>query len=414
MATSPRVVAVLASTLTALVAACSGGSAGSAASPGLSPGSSSSVPAAEPSAGTASATPSPQPSPQPSTEPSSGSPTTTAAGSPAPSRVVGTEVVAGHLDVPWDLLRLPDGSHLVSLRDEARVVHVARSGQVTPVPATGEDGSVPGVEPDGEGGLLGLALDPDDGTALYAYLTADDDNRVVRMRYAAGRLGPPTVVLSGLPKAAVHNGGRMAFGPDGFLYVCTGDATDRGRSQDRGYLGGKILRVTRDGAPAPGNPFAGSPVWTLGHRNVQGIGWDAAGRMFASEFGQNTWDELNQIVPGRNYGWPEVEGPGTDDDRDRGFTRPLASWPTDEASPSGLAVGLGAVWLAALRGERLWRVPLGADGRTGSPQALLTGELGRLRDVDVEPDGTLLVLTSNTFRGRPTADDDRLVRVRLG
>jgi glucose/arabinose dehydrogenase len=414
MATSPPVVAVLAAALTALVAACSAGSAGGAASPGLSPGSSSAT-----SGGTASATPAPQSPP----EPTSGGPASTAStassastaqASPAPSRVVGTEVVARDLDVPWDLLRLPDGSHLVTLRDQARVVHVARSGQVTPVPATGEDGRVPGVEPGGEGGLLGLALDPDDGTALYAYLTAEDDNRVVRMRYADGRLGAPTVVLSGLPKAAVHNGGRMAFGPDGFLYVTTGDATDRGRSQDRDYLGGKILRVTRDGAPAPGNPFGGSPVWTLGHRNVQGIGWDAAGRLFASEFGQNTWDELNEIVPGRNYGWPEVEGPGTDEDRARGFTPPLASWATDEASPSGLAVGLGAVWLAALRGERLWRVPLSADGRTGSPQALLTGDLGRLRDVEAEPDGTLLVLTSNTFRGQPTPDDDRIVRVRLG
>ena len=328
--------------------------------------------------------------------------------------MVGTDVVARDLAVPWDLLRLPDGAHLVSLRDEAKVVHVDGSGRVTPVPATGDDGRVPGVEPGGEGGLLGLALDPDDQTALYAYFTADDDNRVVRMRYADGRLGAPTVVLSGIPKAVVHNGGRMAFGPDGFLYVATGDATDRGAAQDRDYLGGKILRITRDGAPAPGNPFPDSRVWSLGHRNVQGLGWDAAGRLFASEFGQNTWDELNQVLPGRNYGWPEVEGPGTDDDRDRGFTPPLASWSTDEASPSGLAVGLGAVWLAALRGERLWRVPLSADGRTGSPESLLRGDFGRLRDVEVEPDGSLLVLTSNTFRGSPTDDDDRLVRIRLG
>jgi glucose/arabinose dehydrogenase len=268
--------------------------------------------------------------------------------------------------------------------------------------------------PGGEGGLLGLAVDPRDATSVYAYTTAQDDNRVLRMRYSGGRLTDPTVVLQGLPKAGVHNGGRLAFGPDGFLYVTTGDATDRGRSQERGYLGGKILRVTRDGAPAPGNPFPGSPVWSLGHRNVQGLGWDAAGRLFASEFGQNTWDELNQVLPGRNYGWPIVEGPGTAQDRDRGFTPPLASWPTRDASPSGLAVGLGAVWLAALRGERLWRVPLAADGSTGRPEALLTGQLGRLRDVEVEPDGSLLVLTSNTFRGRPTADDDRLVRVRLG
>jgi glucose/arabinose dehydrogenase len=327
---------------------------------------------------------------------------------------VGTEVLARNLPVPWDLLRLPDGSHLVSLRDEARVVHLSTAGRLVPVPATGDDGRVPDVDPAGEGGLLGLALDPDDPTSLYAYLTADDDNRVVRMRYAGERLGPPTVVLRGLPKAVVHNGGRLAFGPDGFLYVTTGDATDRGAAQDRSYLGGKILRVTRDGQPAPGNPFPTSPVWSLGHRNVQGIGWDAAGRLFASEFGQNTWDELNQVLPGRNYGWPEVEGPGTAQDRERGFTPPLASWPTDDASPSGLAVGLGAVWLAALRGERLWRVPLGADGRAGPPESMLDGELGRLRDVEVEPDGSLLVLTNNTFRGRPRPDDDRVVRVRLG
>ena len=323
------------------------------------------------------------------------------------------DVVARDLPVPWDLLRLPDGSHLVSLRDEARVVHLARSGERTPVPATGDDGRVPGVVPGGEGGLLGLAVDPDDAPVVYAYVTAAHDNRVVRMRYAGGRLGPQTLVLSGLPRAGVHNGGRLAFGPDGFLYVTTGDATDRGRSQDRDYLGGKILRITRDGAPAPGNPFPGSPVWTLGHRNVQGLGWDAAGRMFASEFGQSTWDELNRIVPGRNYGWPAVEGPGTARDRDRGFTPPLASWPTDDASPSGLAVGLDAVWLAALRGERLWRVPLAADGSTGHPEPLLRGELGRLRDVEVEPDGSLLVLTNNTFRGSPGPDDDRLVRLRL-
>jgi glucose/arabinose dehydrogenase len=404
MATLPRVLAVLA---TALVTACSGGSAGGAASPGLSP-----------TPGTSSGS-SAEPSPEPSTTSSSAtsrsaSPTSSAKASPAPSRVVGTDVVARDLAVPWDILRLPDRSYLVSLRDEAKIVHVDRSGRVTPVPATGEDGRVPGVEPGGEGGLLGLALDPDDRTALYAYFTADGDNRVVRMRYADGRLGAPTVVLRDVPKAVVHNGGRMAFGPDGFLYVATGDATDRGASQDRGSLGGKILRITRDGAPAPGNPFPGSRVWSLGHRNVQGLGWDAAGRLYASEFGQNTWDELNQVLPGRNYGWPEVEGPGTDEDRDRGFTPPLASWTTDEASPSGLAVGLGAVWLAALRGERLWRVPLSADGRTGSPEALLRGDLGRLRDVEVEPDGSLLVLTSNTYRGSPTEDDDRLVRIRLG
>jgi glucose/arabinose dehydrogenase len=321
--------------------------------------------------------------------------------------------VATGLDVPWGLARLPDGSHLVSLRDQARIVHVATDGAVTAVPATGPDGRVPGVRPDGEGGLMGLALAPDDPHLVYAYLTAADDNRVVRMSYRDGRLGPLQLLVSGIPKSGVHNGGRLAFGPDGMLYVATGDGSDGGRAQDRGSLAGKILRVTPDGRPAPGNPFPGSPVWSLGHRNVQGLGWDSRGRMFASEFGQNTWDELNRIEPGHNYGWPDVEGRGSDDDVRRGFTNPLAVWRTDEASPSGLAVGETSVWLAALRGARLWRVPLHGDGTVGEPQSLLGGRLGRLRTIEIEPDGSLLLLTSNTFRGEPRPGDDRLVRVSL-
>ena len=154
-------------------------------------------------------------------------------------------------------------------------------------------------------------------------------------------------------------------------------------------------------------------MWSYGHRNVQGIGWDSAGRMFASEFGQDTWDELNRILPGRNYGWPDVEGMGTSADVARGFTRPLVVWRTDDASPSGIAVGRGAVWLAALRGERLWRVPLSSTGQTGTPVALLTGRYGRLRAAEFDPDGSLFVLTSNRSRGDPTRDDDRVLRLTL-
>jgi glucose/arabinose dehydrogenase len=350
-----------------------------------------------------------------STSPTTPAPSTatTAVDPDAPATVASVKDIATGLDVPWGLARLPDGSHLVSLRDEARIVHVATDGAVSPVHATGPDGRVPGVRPDGEGGLMGLALAPDDPTVLYAYLTAANDNRVVRMSYTNGRLGPLHLVVSGIPKSGVHNGGRIAFGPDGMLYIATGDGSAGGRAQDRRSLGGKILRVTPQGRPAPGNPFAGSPVWSLGHRNVQGLGWDSHGRLFASEFGQNTWDELNRIEPGHNYGWPDVEGAGGDSAVRRGFTNPLAAWRTDEASPSGIAVGDGAVWLAALRGQRLWRVPLHDDGSVGTPQALLRGQLGRLRSVEIEPDGSLLLLTSNTFRGQPRQGDDRLVRVTL-
>ena len=328
-------------------------------------------------------------------------------------RVTVTDVATG-LPTPWGLARLPDGTHLVSLRDQARVVRVASNGTVTAVPSTGRNGTVPGVRPQGEGGLLGLAVAPTRPTMVYAYLTTASDNRVVRMSYDGRRLGAPRAVLTGIPKAGFHNGGRLAFGPDGMLYITTGDAGRPDASQNRRDLGGKILRVRPDGKSAVGNPFKGSPVWSYGHRNVQGLGWDRAGRMFASEFGQNTWDELNRILPGRNYGWPQVEGSGSAADVKRGFTAPLRIGPTSHASPSGLAVSGDAVYLAALRGERLWRVPLAKDGRLGTPRALLQGQVGRLRAVEVDRDGSLLVLTDNTARGQGRKGDDRLLRVRQG
>lgn len=331
---------------------------------------------------------------------SSPSETTSATTTASPTSAAATATIAKDLDVPWGLAFLPDGSALVTLRDEGRLLQV-RAGQ--PPTVLGE---VPGVSPDGEGGLLGVAVSPDFASdrSIFVYFTAADDNRVVRLTFADGKATRPTVVLRGIPRAGNHNGGRLAFGPDGYLYVTTGDAGKSDRSQDKSALGGKILRITKDGKPAPGNPFGDSPVWTYGHRNVQGIAWAPDGRMFASEFGQNRWDELNLIQPGRNYGWPVVEGKAARS----GFTDPLVQWATSDASPSGIAVAEGAVWMAALRGESLWRIPLTTNG-VGSPERLLQGTYGRLRDAVAAPDGRLWVLTSNTFRGRPGADDDRVV-----
>ncbi|PRY61304.1 glucose/arabinose dehydrogenase [Knoellia remsis] len=330
----------------------------------------------------------------------SASPTAIPSGEPS-------DVVTG-LDVPWAIAFLPDGSALVTLRDEAQVVRVTADGQRTTI------GEVPGVDADGEGGLLGIAVSPDFATdaTVHLYLTAADDNRVVRTTLRDNRFGDFTPVLTGIPKAGNHNGGRLKWGPDGFLYVTTGDAAEPSRSQDRGNLGGKILRVTADGKPAPGNPFAGSPVWSLGHRNVQGIAWGADGTMYASEFGQNTWDELNVIEPGKNYGWPEVEGiEGSSGD----FVAPIAQWSTEDSSPSGIAVGPdGAVYMAALRGESLWKVPVNGSVRGEDPERLFEGEFGRLRDVVVAPDRTLWALSSNTFRGDPRDGDDRILRVPVG
>ena len=319
------------------------------------------------------------------------------------------DVLVG-LDAPWGLAFLPSGAVLVTLRDRA-VVLLLDAGGVRELtgPGAGElaDGTVTG----GEGGLLGVAVSPDFAVdrLVYLYRTATDGNQVVRAELdsLAGTLGALVPVLTQIPAAENHNGGRLAFGPDGMLYVTTGDAQARPTAQDPASPAGKILRVTPDGAPAPGNPTPGSPVWSLGHRNVQGIGWDSTGRMFASEFGQATWDELNEITPGTDYGWPQVEGVAGV----AGFADPLAVWPTDAASPSGIAVTDDAVYLAALRGRRLWVVPLTADG-VGEPRAVLVDALGRLRAAAIGPDGALWLLTNNTDgRGDPRAGDDRLVRL---
>jgi glucose/arabinose dehydrogenase len=395
--------------VTISLAACGGDdpSAGSAPSPD---------PSAEPTTAAApdtSPTPSPEPTagspePDPQPEPTSTFAGVAASGVPQPGQA--SDVVTG-LDVPWDLAFLPDGSALVTLRDLARVLRVSADGSTAPVTADGDDGRVAGVAPDGEGGLLGITTD---ATAehVFVYVSAADENRVVRYDWdaAANTLASPTTVVAGIPRSEVHNGGRIDLGPDGFLYVATGDARDTGASPQPGSLAGKILRVTTEGEAAPGNPIAGSPVWSLGHRNVQGLGWSEDGTLWASEFGQNTTDELNVIEGGTDYGWPRVEGVGDVE----GLRDPVATWSPDQASPSGVAVADDAVYLAALRGQRLWRVPI-ADGRVaGEPEAYLTGELGRLRHVEVAPDGSLWLLTSNTFRGDPREGDDRIVRLPLG
>jgi glucose/arabinose dehydrogenase len=338
---------------------------------------------------------------EPST-PTSTPSTATSTALPGPVVPAAFEDVATGFDVPWGLVFLPDGSALLSERDTARILSVSADGGVTEV------GPVEGVQPGGEGGLLGLAVAPDSPETIYAYFTAAEDNRVVRMPYLGGALGAAEVVVDGIPKAGNHNGGRLAFGPDGKLYVSTGDASRPERAQDLESLGGKILRLNPDGSIPADNPFDGSPVFSYGHRNVQGLAFDEDGNLWASEFGQNTWDELNLIQAGQNYGWPVVEGVGGDDR----FVDPVAQWSTDEASPSGIAFVRDTVFMAALRGERLWQIPV-QDGTAGSPADFAVGEFGRLRHAEVAPDGSLWVLTNNTARGTPRDGDDRILRVTL-
>ena len=312
------------------------------------------------------------------------------------------QVMATGLTVPWGLGFLPDGSALVAERTSARVLRLS-PGSAPAVVAT-----INGVVPAGEAGLLGLAVSPtyaQDGY-VYVYFTAASDNRIARLRLDAPQ--NQQVILSGIAKASIHDGGRLAFGPDGMLYAGVGDASNTANSQNPQSLNGKILRMRPDGGvPATGNPFPGSLVYSMGHRNVQGLAWDAQGRLYASEFGQNTWDEVNQIVPGGNYGWPTVEGRSTD----TRFRNPIVVWTTAEASPSGAAIDGGTLYVAALRGQRLWSVPLDGNGGAGTPTALLQGQYGRLRTVQRAPDGSLWIATSNRDgRGTPAASDDRVIR----
>lgn len=330
---------------------------------------------------------------EPPPPPAAASPRSTPAAEPV-------TIVAG-LEAPWSLARIAT-SMLISERDTGRIRELTAAGALRDV-LTVED-----VAHGGEGGLLGLAFDGDVG--LYVYSTAADGNRVQRyvVEGAPGalRLTDPRTIVESLPRAGNHNAGRIAFGPDGMLYVPVGDAGDRGAAQDPAAMNGKILRLEPDGGIPPDNPTPGSPVYSLGHRNVQGLAWALDGRLFASEFGQNTWDELNEIIPGGNYGWPVVEGEGGGD---QGFVDPLQTWPTDAASPSGIAVIDDRILIANLRGEVLRSVPL-TD--LGTSREFFAGTFGRLRDVAAGADGAIWVLTNNTDgRGDPREGDDRIIAI---
>lgn len=321
----------------------------------------------------------------------------------APNAGLRAQVVASGLTSPWGLAFLPDRSALVSERDTRLIKRVTPAGRVTTV------GRVGAAVPEGEGGLLGIAVPPGPSPRwVYAYYTAAGDNRVSRFAWDGRRLGREQVLLRGIPKAAIHNGGRIAFGPDGMLYIATGDAAEPELAQDRRSLAGKVLRMSPDGSVPTDNPFPGSLVWTLGHRNVQGLAFGADGRVYASEFGQRDVDEINLLRPGANYGWPVHEG-AADDTR---YVNPIASWsPTSIASPSGMAISEGSAYVASLRGQRLWRIPLRADG-AGAPRRVSLGDLGRLRTIQTAPDGSMWLITSNTDgRGDPRAGDDRVLRL---
>jgi len=319
-------------------------------------------------------------------------------------RIEITDTIATGLAVPWGVAFLPNGDALVSERDSAKIRRVSPDGDVTDI------GTLPGVVPGGEGGQLDLTVSPDfeSNHLLYVYYTAADDNRIARLTYRNGDLGEPEQVLNGIPKGTIHNGGRVVFGPDGMLYASTGNTGRGALSQDKASLAGKILRMTPEGdIPEEGNPFDDSLVYSYGHRNVEGMAFDSDDRLWASEFGESTWDELNLIEQGGNYGWPEVEG--TSDDEE--FIDPVWQWSPDEASPSGIAIVDDIVYMASLRGERVWQIPIAGE-RVRQPRDFFTDDYGRLRSIAPAPDGTLWLTTSNRDgRGNPGPADDRILRV---
>lgn len=333
-------------------------------------------------------------------------------GGASPTSPVVTDVIAQDLQAPWSVAFLPDGSALMTERDTAVIKRLTPSADGWTVTQVA---TVDGVDNDGEGGLMGLAVAPaKDGettSSVYAYWSTSADNRVGVMTWDGERLSEPEIVFDGIPHASVHNGGRIAFGPDGNLYIATGDAAQSGLAQDPTSLAGKILRVTPEGEVPQDNPEPDSPVYSSGHRNIQGLAFDEEGRLWASEFGSSQTDEFNLIVPGGNYGWPIYEGAGGDPD----FIDPVVQWePTAIASPSGMAIASGWGWVAGLRGQTLWQVPLDPDIRVASSVAWFEGEFGRLRDVITTPQGTLWLVTNNTDgRGNPGPDDDRILEIEL-
>ncbi|MGC0336561.1 PQQ-dependent sugar dehydrogenase [Streptomyces sp. SLBN-8D4] len=311
--------------------------------------------------------------------------------------------------IPWGVFWLPDGkSALVTERDDFRVWKVTKDGTKTQV------GTVPNaVTTNGEGGLLGVAVDPkwETNHRVYFMHTASEGNRVVRMTYDGTTLSDYTVLLQGIKKNRYHNGGRLAFGPDGYLYVSTGEAQTPDLAQDKSSLNGKILRMTTDGKPAPGNPF-GTYVYSLGHRNPQGLAFDRNGRLWEAEFGNSSKDELNLVKPGANYGWPVCEGTCST----AGMTNPKATWNVSEASPSGIAIVRNVVYMASLRGERLWRIPINGDNDSvGTPTAYYVGTYGRLRTVVKVPGADQLWLsTTNCDNNGGAADgSDKIFRVTI-
>lgn len=323
------------------------------------------------------------------------------------------ETIATELEVPWALAFLPDKSLLVTERP-GRVRMITKDGKLLPEPLL----TLPVVQKiQGEGGLLGIALHPDFRSNKYVYIyytyenTGDNSfNRVARYSLENNKLINETIIVDDIPGALFHDGGRIKFGPDKLLYITTGDSQEPSLAQDTSSLAGKILRVTDEGTPAPGNPFE-TRVYSYGHRNPQGIAWDQKGKLWQTEHGRSNptgFDEVNLIQPGRDYGWPEIEGNETK----KGMETPKRnSGPSITWAPGGATIVNNSLFFTGLAGQTLYEAVIQND-QVIELKEHFTGEFGRLRDVMTGPDGMLYVTTSNKDgRGAPKAGDDKILRI---
>jgi glucose/arabinose dehydrogenase len=317
--------------------------------------------------------------------------------------------IAADKDIPWGLAFLPNGDGIYTERDAQTVIELSPKGVRTTL------GKIPGVSgTNGEGGLLGLELSPSFNSDhwVYIYHTTASDNRIIRVRYNTNKsldLGSLQVIFKGIQRNKFHDGGRLRFGPDGKLYVGVGDAENGNNAQNKNVPNGKILRLNADGSIPADNPFHNA-VWSYGHRNVEGLAFDSQGRLWEAELGNNQMDELNLIVKGGNYGWPACEGTAGNCG---GFIKPVRTWPVAQASPSGLAIVNNTLYMAALRGTRLWVMHIQGSG-TSTPQAFFTGQFGRLRTVEPSPDGGLwLTTTSGDKDSVPNNSNDKVLHVAL-
>ncbi|MBI2594067.1 PQQ-dependent sugar dehydrogenase [Candidatus Daviesbacteria bacterium] len=333
-------------------------------------------------------------------------------------------IVAEGLDTPWAIAFLPNGDMLVTER-KGTLRLVDKNGNLQQMPVA----TLENVKEIGEGGLLGIALHPDfsSNSFVYFYYTYSSEgdntfNRVVRMKYANNSLTDEEIIVDKIPGASNHNGGRIKFGTGGFLFITTGDAQNPSFAQDKNSLAGKILRVTDEGKPAPGNPF-NNEVYSYGHRNPQGIAWDEDGNLYETEHGPSGGtlgtgnDEINLIEYGNNYGWPEIQG----DQTREGMVTPIKnSTPSVAWAPGGAAFYNNSLFFGGLRGQTLYEAVIENNKQSLQGHKVIDfkehfkGKYGRIREVIAGPDGMLYITTSNRDgRGIPKPEDDRIIRINL-